>query len=569
MRRLRVPVAVVPLAGFIALACLLPLGILLVYSFWRLDGFALARDWNVDNYGTSLFDGYYVRLYARSLGIGAAVAIVTVALAYPFAYAARFRFPRRRNALLFAVLLSMFASYLIRVYAFQSILGSRGVVNWALLELGVIGHPLDFLLFNKFAVLVTLTNVFLPFVVLPIWAAMQNVDDATVEAARDLGARPFGVFARVIVPATRTAAFAGAGFVFVLASGDYVTPTLVGGPGGLMIGRPIANAFGLTNDYPLGSALAFTLLLLFGLSLLVLPRLLALAGRPLARAWWRLLPHLPRRRSSGPLPGARAWAHVWVAGTLVFLFSPLLIVVVLSFTTREVPAFPMHGVTLRWYEHVVGDDGFRSALQNSVVLAVVCGVVASALGAAAAIGLTRTRFALRGPVGVMLLLPLALPGLITGVAMLTLYTWAGIPLSLETVAVGHLVFTTPFVVLVMTARLRDIDPMLEEAGRDLGASPLGVFRRVTLPLILPALGGAALVVAALSLDEFVITNFVSGSTVTVPLFVWAKLRTGVTPDVNAVSTLLLLTLALLVSGFYLAGGSTDRRLARRSSERKR
>jgi len=169
----------------------------------------------------------------------------------------------------------------------------------------------------------------------------------------------------------------------------------------------------------------------------------------------------------------------------------------------------------------------------------------------------------------VLLLPLALPGLITGVAMLTLYTWAGIPLSLETVAVGHLVFTTPFVVLVMTARLRDIDPMLEEAGRDLGASPLGVFRRVTLPLILPALGGAALVVAALSLDEFVITNFVSGSTVTVPLFVWAKLRTGVTPDVNAVSTLLLLTLALLVSGFYLAGGSTDRRLARRSSERKR
>lgn len=561
MRRLRLPLQVVPLGVLLAAACAVPLGILFVYSFWRLSGFLIVHEWTLGNYRTGLFDPYYLRLFGRSLGIGAVVGAVTVAIAYPFAYAARFRFGRARNALLFAVLLSMFASYLIRVYAFQSILGRTGVVNWSLQQIGLVDKPLDFLLFNKFAVVVTLTNVFLPYVLLPIWAAMQNVDPATIEAARDLGARPSAVFWKVVVPATRPAALAGFAFAFVLASGDYVTPTLVGGTDGLMIGRPIANEFGLTNNYPLGSALAFTLLLFFVLAIVVLPRLLGGALRPLRSAWTE---HRPRPALPAGLrvPGVGAWPYVWVGLVLAFLFAPLAIVVVLSFTTRDVPAFPLHGLTLHWYEHVLQDNAFRGALLNSVKLAVLTGLLAALLGTLAAIGLTRRSFPLRRVVEAFLLVPLALPGLITGVAMLTLYTWTRIPLSMTTIAVGHLVFATPFVVLVMMARLRDLDPLLAEAGRDLGASPLGVFRRVTLPLIAPAMAGGALVAAALSLDEFVITNFVSGSNVTLPLFVWSKLRIGVTPDVNAVSTLILGSLALLVIAFFLLGGSVSRGLSR-------
>jgi len=564
MHRLRIPVQVAPLGSLLAVACALPLAILFVYSFWQLSNFVIVHDWTLANYRAGLLDGYYLRLFARSLGTGAAVGAIAVILAYPFAYAARFRFTRWRNALLFAVLLSMFASYLVRVYAFQSILGRTGVINWFLQEIGIVDQPLDFLLFNRFAVIVTLTNVFLPFVLLPIWAAMQNVDPASIEAARDLGARPWTVFWKVVVPATRKAALAGFAFAFVLASGDYVTPTLVGGTDGLMIGKPIANSFGLTNNYPLGSALAFTMLLLFALVVFVVPRLLRRPLRVLGSVWKEHRPAVGPRWAVR-IPGARLWPYALVPGVLAFLFAPLVIVVVLSFTTRDVPAFPMDGVTLRWYDNVLGDELFSSALTNSIKLAVFTGVAAAVLGTLAAIGLTRREFALKPAVEAFLLVPIALPGLITGVAMLTLYTWAQIPLSMLTIAVGHLVFATPFVVLVMMARLRDVDPLLAEAGRDLGATPLGVFRRVTLPLIAPAIAGGALVAAALSLDEFIITNFVSGSNVTLPLFIWSKLRIGVTPDVNAVSTLILLSLAVLVLAFFLLGGSVGRGVSRARS----
>jgi spermidine/putrescine transport system permease protein len=130
--------------------------------------------------------------------------------------------------------------------------------------------------------------------------------------------------------------------------------------------------------------------------------------------------------------------------------------------------------------------------------------------------------------------------------MLTLYVAAGVTLDRWTILAGHVIFATPFVLLVMSARLRDFDASLEEAARDLGEAPLDVFRRVTLPLIFPAIAGSALIAAALSLDEFVITNFVAGSTVTLPLFIWSKLRIGVTPDTNAVSTVILLGLIVLV-----------------------
>lgn len=537
-----------PLTLLLLVLFFAPLAVLFVYSFWKLDGFSIVSDWTIANYVSSWTEMFHVRLLLRSLAIGATVAALSVALAYPFAYAATFRFARFRNALIFAVLISMFASYLVRVYAFQSILGEQGVINWLLRRIGLIDDPLSFLLFNKFAVIVTLTNVFIPYVVLPIWASMQNVDRSTLEAARDLGARPASVFRKIVLPATAPGALAGFAFAFVLAAGDYVTPTLVGGANGLMIGKVIANAFGLTSDYPLGSALAFTLLVWFAgtIALGLLARRLYRRARARSSGRGARLPRLGAVR----IPGASLWAHVYVPLLLGFLFAPLLIVVVLSFTTRTVPAFPLTDVTLDWYRNVFSDDIFRSALTNSVVVAAVTALAAAALGTLAALALSRRRSRFSRALTGGLVVPLALPGLITGIAMLTFWVRLGVGLSTTTIALGHIVFVAPFVLLVMVARLRDLDPSLEEAGRDLGEGPWGVFRRVTFPLILPAVAGGALVAAALSLDEFIITNFVSGSTVTLPLFIWSKLRIGVTPDVNAVSTLVLLGLCLLVVASY-------------------
>jgi len=245
------------------------------------------------------------------------------------------------------------------------------------------------------------------------------------------------------------------------------------------------------------------------------------------------------------------WAPIYLTLVLGFLFLPLAIVVVLSFTTRTVPAFPMHGVTLDWYRNVFGDPIFRSALENSVIIAALTAVIAALIGTLAAFALARHSFRFRTVVFGLMLAPLAMPGLVIGIAMLSMYVLLGAQLSRWTILLGHLVFVTPFVVLVMTSRLREFDRSLEEAGRDLGEGPFGVFRRITLPLIFPAIAGAALLAAALSLDEFVITNFVSGSTVTLPLFIWSKLRIGVTPDTNAVSTVILGGLVLLVAVYAL------------------
>ncbi len=156
-----------PLGTLLLLAFFVPLSLLLAYSFWKQSGFEVVHEFTLASYVTALTDTFYLKLLLRSLVIGAAVAFLSVALAYPYAYAATFRFPRARGALLFAALLSMFTSYLVRVYAFQTILGETGVINSVLRGLGLIDEPLSFLLFNSFAVVITLTNVFLPYVLLP------------------------------------------------------------------------------------------------------------------------------------------------------------------------------------------------------------------------------------------------------------------------------------------------------------------------------------------------------------------------------------------------------------------
>jgi spermidine/putrescine transport system permease protein len=198
---------------------------------------------------------------------------------------------------------------------------------------------------------------------------------------------------------------------------------------------------------------------------------------------------------------------------------------------------------------VFTDPIFLGALETSVKVATATAIVGGVLGTLAAFALSRP-FRGRGLLRALLVAPLAMPGLITGVAMLNFFVSQSIQLSIATVILGHLVYATPFVVLAMTARLAELDPALQEAGRDLGRGVFGVFRTITLPLIFPAVAGAALVAAALSLDEVIITNFVSGSTVTLPLFIWAKLRTGVTPDTNAACTSIVVALSVIVIVSY-------------------
>ncbi|HET7910641.1 MAG TPA: ABC transporter permease [Pseudolabrys sp.] len=225
---------------------------------------------------------------------------------------------------------------------------------------------------------------------------------------------------------------------------------------------------------------------------------------------------------------------------VTFMLSPLVLVVVFSFTDRTLTNFPLEGLSLRWWADMLQQRQFPDAFKNSILIGLTVGVVSAIVGTMAAIGLAalpRRRSALA--MGI-LTLPLMLPPLVLAVALLSFFVALGLHLGLQTVILGHVLFTQPFVVLVVYARMANFDYRVVESARDLGASPMVAFFTVTLPIIRPIVIGAALIAVALSIDDFIIAFFTIGSGNTLPTLIWGMIRTGLTPTVNAIGTLILL-----------------------------
>jgi ABC-type spermidine/putrescine transport system permease subunit II len=235
---------------------------------------------------------------------------------------------------------------------------------------------------------------------------------------------------------------------------------------------------------------------------------------------------------------------------LVFLFVPLVLMVLFSFHSTGGLTFPFEGFSLRWYDEVFSSSAFRSALKNSAIVATCVAAVTLVLGTAAAYGLSRMPGKLRVPMAFLFFLPITLPGLFLGISMLVYFARIDLTLSLVTVVVAHFVYVIPYYLLISSAALDRLDPALEESAADLGASPWLVFRRVTLPQVWPILAGATVLAFALSFDEFIITFFVIGSNSTLPMYIFSSLRRTVDPSINTISTLLLaVTLVLWVIAF--------------------
>jgi spermidine/putrescine transport system permease protein len=230
-----------------------------------------------------------------------------------------------------------------------------------------------------------------------------------------------------------------------------------------------------------------------------------------------------------------------VVGALfvVFLLTPLLLVVLFSFTSSGMANFPIEAWSLRWWQTMLSHRAFPGALRNSLLIGSVVGVISAIAGTMAAMGLSRLPARRANAAMAALCLPLMLPPLVLAVALLSFYVGIGMRLSLLTVILSHLLFTLPFVVLVVYARMRTFDDRVVESARDLGASPMRAFVTVTLPIIRPTVIGAALIAVALSVDDFVITFFTIGSGNTLPTFVWGMIRTALTPAANAIGTLIL------------------------------
>jgi len=231
--------------------------------------------------------------------------------------------------------------------------------------------------------------------------------------------------------------------------------------------------------------------------------------------------------------------------TLIFLYLPLAIVVLFSFHAVPSLSFPFAGFSLRWYREVFASAEFMDSVRNSAIVGAACALTTLVLGTMAAYGLTRVSPRLQALAGLLFFVPITLPGLFLGLALLVFFAQAKISLSLATVVVGHLIFVFPYFLLVARAALDRLDSALEEAAADLGATPWQVFWRVTMPQVWPVLAGATALAFALSVDEFVITFFVIGPQSTLPMYIWSSLRRTIDPSINTVSSLLLLLSLLL------------------------
>ncbi|RUP00422.1 ABC transporter permease [Hyphomicrobium sp.] len=240
---------------------LFALGIVLFLSFRTNDGSLLGGGFSFANFAGALSDPLYATVILRSLAIAGLVTLATVVTAYPVAYYLAFHAGKHRGLLLFVVTLPFWTSYLLRVFAWKVVLAYNGVLNSALLTTGITSEPILAFLNTPAAVVVTLAHAYAAFAILPIYVALENVPRSLIEAAEDLGARPFSIFRRIILPISMPGVLGAALVVFVPTVGDYVTPALVGGPNSTMIGSMIQAQFGKANDWPFGAALSVIVML--------------------------------------------------------------------------------------------------------------------------------------------------------------------------------------------------------------------------------------------------------------------------------------------------------------------
>jgi spermidine/putrescine transport system permease protein len=247
---------------WVGLFLILPYALMFAHSFWLVRDGVIVHQWNFQNYAKLFQNPVYAAVLFRTARIAASVTVLSLLLGYPVAYFMSFHAGVRKDLLYQLVIVPLWVSYLVRGYAWKTILGSDGVLNGFLQYLHITKEPVSFFLYSPFAVILTLTHIYTPFVFLPLYASLEHIPRDLMEASHDLGAGPRATFFRIILPLSLPGLLAGATFAFVLALGDFLGPMLVGGPSSIMIANIVQSLFGTAYDWPLGAAIAVCILVL-------------------------------------------------------------------------------------------------------------------------------------------------------------------------------------------------------------------------------------------------------------------------------------------------------------------
>lgn len=247
---------------WVTIFLLLPYALMFAHSFWLVRDGVITHESNLQNYAKLFQNPVYLEVLFRTMRIAAGVTLLSLLLGYPLAYYMSFHAAIRKDLLYQLVIVPLWVSYLVRGYAWKTILGSEGVLNGFLQYIHVTKEPVGFFLYSPFAVVVMLTHIYTPFVFLPLYASLEHIPRNLVEASQDLGAGSRATFFRVILPLSLPGLLAGATFAFLLTLGDFLAPLLVGGPSSIMIANIVQSLFGTAYDWPLGAAISVSILLL-------------------------------------------------------------------------------------------------------------------------------------------------------------------------------------------------------------------------------------------------------------------------------------------------------------------
>ncbi|WP_225025988.1 ABC transporter permease subunit [Xinfangfangia pollutisoli] len=512
----------------------------------------------------------------RTMQIALTVACLCVVFGYPTALLIQRSRGTTQVLIATAVILPYFIAILIRTYAWMVLLGRNGPINKFAIWLGIYDQPLA-LLFNRGTVLLGMTAVLMPLMVLSIYSSLSRLDPGLTRAALASGAGPLAVFWRVLLPLTLPGIGAGFLLVFVSALGFFITPTLLGGPADQMFAMHITQQADSITGEGFLQALAVVLLLITLIVVGVAGRLMGFefiwGGGKLAEpaetaTESRPGKTRPRRRSLGMVfadtvgwPLLRilgrmpASVGIWTVRGIGFviisaLILPILVVIVISFSEASYLTFPPPGWSLKWYEKFFSDSNWMTAFWNSMGIAALSAVIAVTLGASAAMGIVRSEIRYKSALMLLLVSPMIVPPVVMGLSLYSLFLQLGLVGTYFGLAAAHAIGGIPIVVVIVAASLQAVDRRLEQGAAVHGASPLTVFRTVTLPAIAPGLAAAVFFAFLHSFDELVLSLFLSSPRMkTLPLMLWADINYQLNPVLAVVSTLEVL---LVVGGVILA-----------------
>ncbi|MCC7022625.1 MAG: ABC transporter permease subunit [Thermomicrobiales bacterium] len=567
--------------GLLVIPALLLIGLVFAWPLVRLmwRSFSEAEQ-PLANFQRILTTPLYLGALGRTFGYAALATLGSLVLGYPLAYRMRISRPAVRTAIILLVVIPFFVALLVRTFGWMIILGRTGPIS-RLSEV-LTGQPTT-LLYTPLAVQIGMVAILLPFMVLPLYSVMASIDLRLLRAARVLGASPAAAFLTVFLPLTLPGILAGIVLVFMLGIGFFVTPDLLGSNRGQVFATLIVKAQStFSGSSGFVEAMAIVLLIVTIITLMISSRV-----APLQQVWGGNLgeqgatrrrqaevEHLPGRQSvTGPrivrsladvalwpairaldkLPNRLVALPAWLLAGLaiVLLDTPILVAIAISFGEDIFLSFPPTELTLRWYQEFAQTRSWIDALVTSVGVGLLTAVFTVIVGGMAAIGLVRAEYPGKDVLISLLVGPMIIPQVITGIAIYYVFFPLGLVGSVPGLVLAHSLVALPIVTITMAANLRNFDVRLERTARVLGASPLQAFRHVTLPIISPGIVVAAFFAFLTSFDELVFSLFLVGVRLrTLPIRLWEDLHFKLSPMLAVVSVIeiVLVLVAVGVAG---------------------